>query len=271
MPNFPLSVWSPTTKNAGDVIQPAHINDAQDEIVAIEGGIRNGTAPVNSSNSTVAALSVLGGSTFAGSVHVAGSVQIDGNSSFTSSTLAIGGVSYKFPTASPTSTGQALVCTSTGTPNVLGWGSVPTPVVLLKGTNGTDSNASATTVDSIAISGLTANDRIQVYLRVESVTQQTATIVVRSETDAVTLLSIGNLAGGSGADYSFYLTQRQGTATNSLTAGSGQISGTPGTTFQTNSLTTAWTGSWTLGLRHAGVTAGGTFKYSWLVYKLAGQ
>ena len=68
MPSYPTSVWVPTTKATGDTLQAAHVNDAQDEIVAIEGGIRNGTAPVNSSNSTVANLSVTGGSTFAGAV-----------------------------------------------------------------------------------------------------------------------------------------------------------------------------------------------------------
>jgi len=34
---------------------------------------------------------------------------------------------------------------------------------------------------------------------------------------------------------------------------------------------TNWTGSWTLGLRHGGVTAGGTLRWSWAVYKQAGQ
>jgi hypothetical protein len=33
---YPLSVWAPTTKNNNDVIQPAHINDAQAEVVALE-------------------------------------------------------------------------------------------------------------------------------------------------------------------------------------------------------------------------------------------
>ncbi len=41
-------------------------------MTAIEGGIRNGTAPVNSSNSTVANLSVPGGSTFRGPVALFG-------------------------------------------------------------------------------------------------------------------------------------------------------------------------------------------------------
>lgn len=65
MASFPGSVKSFTSKNSGDVIQAAHVNDLQDEVNAIEAGYINGTAPLNSSNSTVAALSVSGASTFA--------------------------------------------------------------------------------------------------------------------------------------------------------------------------------------------------------------
>lgn len=60
MPSFPTSVFAPASKSAGSVIQPAHVNDLQDEVVAIEAGYINGTAPLNSSN-----LNVTGTSTFA--------------------------------------------------------------------------------------------------------------------------------------------------------------------------------------------------------------
>ena len=84
MAAFPDSVKSFTTKNTGDVVQAAHINDLQDEVAAIEGGIRNGTAPINSSGSTLAALSVSGGSTLAslsvtGDSTLAGSLQAAGS------------------------------------------------------------------------------------------------------------------------------------------------------------------------------------------------
>ena len=65
MPSFPASVFAPTTKTAAQTIQAAHVNDVQDEIVAIEGGYRNATAPLNSSNSTLAARSGVGHSTWA--------------------------------------------------------------------------------------------------------------------------------------------------------------------------------------------------------------
>lgn len=67
MASFPASVKSFTTKldGAGNPVNAAHINDLQDEVNAVEDGYVNGTARLNSSNSTLARLSVTGGSTFA--------------------------------------------------------------------------------------------------------------------------------------------------------------------------------------------------------------
>ena len=65
MPSFPTSVFAPTNKSNGQTIDASHVNDLQNEVVAIEGGYINGTAPLNSSGSTVGTLSVTGGSTFA--------------------------------------------------------------------------------------------------------------------------------------------------------------------------------------------------------------
>lgn len=71
MASFPAAVKSFTTKNAGDVIQAAHINDLQDEVNAIEAGYVNGTALVNSSRATHTSLQVSGASTLA-SLNVSG-------------------------------------------------------------------------------------------------------------------------------------------------------------------------------------------------------
>jgi len=68
VPSFPSAVKAFATRNAGDTIQPSDVNDLQDEVNAIEAGYLNGTANLNSSGSTVASLSVSGGSTFAGLV-----------------------------------------------------------------------------------------------------------------------------------------------------------------------------------------------------------
>lgn len=57
MTNFPGSAPSFAAKTPGQVIASAHINAIQDEVVAIGGGYVNGTAPLNSSNSTLAHIS----------------------------------------------------------------------------------------------------------------------------------------------------------------------------------------------------------------------
>lgn len=83
MASYPTAPKTFTTKNAGDTIQPAHVNDLQDEVNAIEDGLLNAKAPLNSSNSTVANLSVTGKST------MAGAVQMDGNCTI-AGTLTVG-------------------------------------------------------------------------------------------------------------------------------------------------------------------------------------
>lgn len=84
MASFPTSVKSFTTKNTGDVIQAAHVNDLQDEVNAIEAGYRNGSAPLNAAGSTVTSLVVTGGSTLA-------SLTVSGGS--TLATLSVAGAS----------------------------------------------------------------------------------------------------------------------------------------------------------------------------------
>jgi hypothetical protein len=87
--SYPTSVKTFTTKQngAGNTIFAAHVNDIQDEVVAIESGLTQGTAPLASSNSTVANLSVLGNSTVAGALGVGGAaslttVSVSGGSTF---------------------------------------------------------------------------------------------------------------------------------------------------------------------------------------------
>lgn len=96
---YPTSVQSFATKNAGDTIQPAHINDVQTEVAAIENGLLNGlshaltvstggltvsTGSVNIGGpSSVATLQVNGNSTFAGSATVSSNFGVGGQSTFT--------------------------------------------------------------------------------------------------------------------------------------------------------------------------------------------
>ena len=88
MASFPTAIKSFTTKNTGDIIQAAHVNDLQDEVNAIEAGYRNGTAPLNAAGSTVTSLVVSGGSTLA-SLTVSGGSTLATLSVTGASTLAV--------------------------------------------------------------------------------------------------------------------------------------------------------------------------------------
>lgn len=78
MASFPNAVVSFPTRNTGDVITAAFFNDPNAEIVAIEAGYLQGTAPLNSSNSTMVSLSVTGNSTIGGALSVTGNATIGG-------------------------------------------------------------------------------------------------------------------------------------------------------------------------------------------------
>lgn len=138
MASYPGAVKSFVSRNAGDVIQPAHINDLQDEVNAIEAGLLNGTAPLNSSNSTMASLSVVG------------------NATFGSSTIKIGTVPYIWPSSGP-AVGQVLMCTSTsGSTSSLEWrASIGGTQVLDKATTEqvVNNSTTATSVYSFSVPG----------------------------------------------------------------------------------------------------------------------
>lgn len=117
MASFPNSVKSFTTKNSGDVIQPADVNDLQSEVNAIESGYLTGTAPLNSSNSTVVHLSVTAG------------LNVVGNSTL-ASTITIGAIPYVFPSTAGTA-GQVLaVGTVSGSTLNLSWVNQAAAVIL---------------------------------------------------------------------------------------------------------------------------------------------
>lgn len=162
-------------------------------------------------------------------------------------------------------------------------GSYPNPTLaagtgglrLLKANSGTDTSAGATNVDTIAITGLTAKDTLVIFFNGASVTQQTANPQLYNSTDAVKIIDLQNSAGaiaaGNQRPVTSEIRQRQSAAT-AISAYSTGASCNPATdTFLNSTFTTNWTGSWTLALRHTGVTAGGTFQWTWAVYKMLGQ
>lgn len=250
---YPGAVKTFTTKNAGDTIQPADVNDLQDEVNAIEDGLLNGSARLNSSHSTVATLSVVGNSTLA-------------------SSITIGTVGYVFPASAPTSSGQVLTVSSTGTANTLTWQNANGAFTLLKANAGSDATAAATTVDSIALSGLTALDTLKVIVETFCSSQAAGNINLYSVTDSTNVILVAAPVANEQVTGEGFIVQDHVAST---TYGAhinicGSVGGSATRTAR-YSAATAWTGSWTLGLRHGGVTAGGTFHYRWAVYKLAGQ
>jgi len=84
MASFPTSVktWTALVDRT-NYPQAADLNTVYDEVTAIETGYLTGTAPLNSSASTVASLSVTGGATFAGSITF-------GNSTFSNVSVSSG-------------------------------------------------------------------------------------------------------------------------------------------------------------------------------------
>jgi hypothetical protein len=117
--NFPTSIYTPASKSAGQTIDAAFFNDPDAEITAIEQGYLQGTAPLNSSASTLASLSVTGGSTVAtlnisGVSTLAGAVNLtSGQMIFPATQSAASGANtlddYEEGTYVPTWTNGAIV------------------------------------------------------------------------------------------------------------------------------------------------------------------
>lgn len=148
-------------------------------------------------------------------------------------------------------------------------------VNLLHQGSGTDTSAAATTVDSFTINGLTVKDTLAVYYNIESITQATANILLYQATDPLNLVSISggaSLAGGAILVGHAMLQVRRSSSVALQALSEGLNSSSLRVDAWNNPvMSTAWTGTWAMALRHSGVTAGGTFNFVWAVYKLAGQ
>lgn len=282
--SYPSSVKSFTAlnDNASDYPQAAHLNQPYDEIHAIEDallttGLAHHIKP--SANATydlgTSALKWRDGYlsrnlTVGGTAGITGAVTLG-------STITINGRTYTWP-ASGTA-GRFLEDTDGN--GTLAFSSAPTSVIsLLKSNSGTTTNAAAENVDTYAVSGLTAKDSLLVVGTWEAVTQQTASLFLYNSTDSKNLDELDAAAAiAAGVTRVFHSTLMQAQSASTLVTArcvaasvSADDTRTSGTsTGYRNTVTTAWTGSWTLALRQGGVTAGGTGKWSWTIYKLAGQ
>lgn len=143
---------------------------------------------------------------------------------------------------------------------------------LLKSGSGQTTSTSAETLDSVALSGLTALDTLLVFWNFAAVTQNSGNVELRNTTDDIAVSSAINPAAGDKRIAVSVIRQAQDGATSidwlSWFDSSGDVltGAAARATFTQN-----WTGSWTLGMRHAGVTAGGTLQWSWTALKIAGQ
>ncbi len=160
---------------------------------------------------------------------------------------------------------------------------VSSAFTLLKAGSGTSVSTSAVNLDTIALSGLTALDVIKIVYTFSTLTQNSNAPQIYSNTDSQDIIKLNNgnaLGNPQTISGEIILQQAQEGATilNAVDIGAApQISGGNTIAFggivngQSNTMATAWTSPWTLALRSQGVTAGGTLRYSWKVYKLSGQ
>ena len=147
--SYPGAVKTFATRSAGQTIASAHVNDLQDEVTAIEDGLLNGTAPLNSSATTVKSLSVSGGSTLA-------DVTVSSRATL-SSLVTLAGYNFTWPSTSPASTGMVLTVSavpSTLGPSTAGGGTynlewrVPTPGFYVADLNSSLTTVTASTVET---------------------------------------------------------------------------------------------------------------------------
>jgi hypothetical protein len=85
--SYPNAIKSFASRSNGQVIDAQIIDDLQDEVTAIETGLLQGTAPLNSSNTTVVSLEVAATLGVAGNTTLAAHVNIGSFRAFANSTI----------------------------------------------------------------------------------------------------------------------------------------------------------------------------------------
>lgn len=268
-----------------DTIFAADINTPNAEIVAVETGLLNGfqhdLVPLNATGKSVGSTAKRWLKVWCQDLDLSGTLTIGSGLTVPSggtgaATLAAHGVLIGQGTSAVAATavgttGQVLTGVTGADPT---FQAIPaTAVTRLTANSGTSTAAGATNVDTIAISGLTINDRLEVEIDALSSSQATANIGLYNLTDGVPLnTSVASLAAGATLVVTGKITQSQASATSIVT----KLEGKDTVPTVYNSIviaaaTTPWTGSWTLAFRHGGVAGGGTLQWKWIVKKLAGQ
>ena len=145
-------------------------------------------------------------------------------------------------------------------------------MTLLYAVSGSDTDAAAKTIASIAITGLNALDMIISRATFLSSVAGTASVTLYHVTSAVGLgnINIGAIAADSVAHFEATISQNPALNTTYHHYNRSSSGATTRHDMNEPSGLTAYTGSWTLGLRHGGVTATGTLHFVWNVYLLRG-
>ena len=143
----------------------------------------------------------------------------------------------------------------------------------LGGGSGTSTAAGSTNLNTLALSGLTAEDQLEFHVTASCLTAAVGRLDIASTTDAVVIARLtlgGTMGSGVSGTWIVLVMQEQSAATqyNATTAG-GTTGGSCDETRQNTGMT-AWTGSWSVCLQHGGIS-GGTLRYRWSVYKVNGQ
>lgn len=188
-----------------------------------------------------------------------------------------------------TTVGDMVIATAVGTPARLAAGAVGTDlkgqgagvapafgaegasvVTLLRANSGSTVTTGAEQVDTVALSGLAAGDVLLVYVYWEQITQAggALSIVDSGVTDNIPALVTTRAAADVGAHIARIM-QSQELATRFIAVQNGMVNAANSVNGGSPSGMPSWTGAWTLALRSASQTAGGTLRWRWLVYKCA--
>lgn len=151
------------------------------------------------------------------------------------------------------------------------------PYTRLTSNSGTNTNAAAANMDTLALSGLNAGDRLLVLWKLEAATQDiTGPIMLYSTTDSAVVTNVIAAAAGVAAGETItgvcYLTPSQvnvkkvGAINTYVTFSSGAIANFASVA---PTLATNFTSPWTIAFRHTGVVAGGTAYWQWSIFLLS--
>lgn len=201
MASYPSSVVVFTDKETGDTIEASHINALQDEVVAIEEALLNGTSAIASSRITAASLQVSGGSTLQGGLQ---------SSNSTLSALVVSGGSTLQALQSSNSTVASLQVSggSTLSSNVVIRGPRPWLDVRAYGAVGDGATDDSTAIQgainqSSAVQGFPPTDAQSVvvflpqghYRASTTITVSTNFVILRGAGAGVTLLRCEGVTG----------------------------------------------------------------------------